>query len=131
MYDANKQYWKLSGVPPHASVEIIILKALLCLQSNCLSQVEGTVYRTMYQNVKNNDSSVGGSILWSRSPANTMISNHELSEEEKILQSRNLKLATRLGIRSGQSIASTCPSDIWKASREGNLEQLIHILEVL
>lgn len=84
----------------------------------------------MYRHVDNKDPSVGGSLLWSHTPANTMISDHQVSEEEKILQSRNINLASRLGIRNAQSKSSICPSDIWKASREGNLEQLVHLLEV-
>jgi hypothetical protein len=84
----------------------------------------------MYHQIENNDPSVGGSLLWSYTPANSMISSHEGTEELKLLRTRNSKLASRLESSGAQQHEHLCPSDIWKASREGNLEHLLYLLEV-
>jgi ankyrin repeat protein len=80
----------------------------------------------MYREIENNDPSVGGALLWATTPANTMISSFEASEEDTKLQHLDFKLAKKLGVKSAQPKTS---GDLWKAAREGNVEQLIFLLE--
>lgn len=84
---------------------------------------------------------LGGALPWGPNPAHNLVPLHDISEEEREVQARNLALAKKMGVvHSKKSVESWHSStddvdtkglgDLWYAAREGNVQRLQHLVEV-
>ena len=84
---------------------------------------------------------LGGALPWGPNPAHDLVPTHDIDEEEREMQARNLALAKKMGVvHKKQSVESWHSSehdvdtkglgDLWYAAREGNVARMEYLIEV-
>ena len=82
---------------------------------------------------------LGGALPWGPNPAHDLVPTHDISEEEREIQARNLALAKKMGVvHSKRSVESWHSSenevdtkglgDLWYAAREGNVARMEYLI---